>query len=471
MRQAVLKAARRFRYRFDFAIIAFWVFALVPFFLENSAELFTDPQNGRSADYDVFKSVYKRSETLLHRAMRQVPSNVSLVTLSITAEGRYLTRNFCAARAFTARLIDQVAAAGPSAIVIDWANDVTTCEENDAGTAQLRAAVTRAARRQPPVPVITARSAWDDREFRSEHPDDFRKLPSGVLHDDLFIARPDVLDGTPAVFGSKRLDSDLRKVPLSWQIYDSFDAARDRKAPRPVDTLAVRAVELSNRREILQSRQFLSFKNSNMNPFVELFPMSEFPSTNAIDLICEERPTPRSDYVHCKPGSRTAAQAALLRSKIVLLADISSTSDIFQTPIGALPGAFLHASYIEGLLGGRFFKPVPFWLQIAVSLIWFLAIEVCFLCVDNPLLALFSALAVVSVFLLFFYYVITALTGYYFVLLPPSLLLILVRTCYALGERHWKRLEKTHDTTKRDFLDGYSDGPGRNPGTEYEAGV
>jgi CHASE2 domain-containing sensor protein len=52
--------------------------------------------------------------------------------------------------------------------------------------------------------------------------------------------------------------------------------------------------------------------------------------------------------------------------------------DTFHTPVGALPGVFVHANYAEALLDGRIYRPFHGWLLLALEIFWSLAVALPF---------------------------------------------------------------------------------------------
>jgi len=406
-------------------IVSFWFISLIPFFLEKGHALlgkFWSECNPHQAEYgSVYMGVrgfLRGLDPFLHE-----PDNVRLVTFSVSNEGRFLMANVCETRAFAARLLRKIASVQPSAIVVDWYNLPESCEPDDPRTKDWVDAVTSVVSGRVPnpeggsfrkVPVITARSTL--------HPDDLRR--------DEYLARPDLLDQTGAEFGAIRLDDcEEDRIPFKWYVHPRPDAPA-----KSLETLSLMAVRRSNHPSIISElRPFIEHEN---RPYVSLFNEQDFMPLPAIDLICDKRPVHPSGYKVCAADEGDREKLESLGSKIVVLADVSTREDFHRTAVGELPGAVLHANYIEAMVTKRYMRPVNPWLQLVLSIIWFGTVEWVFVrYTHRPWAALFWSLIVVAVFILLFFLVFVRVFGLSFVLLPPSLLLLFIRTCYALGER------------------------------------
>ena len=370
------------------------------------------------------------------------PDNVVLVTYSTRYEGRYLMGNYCALRAFTARVLERLASVSPSAIVIDWSNDPASCPSDDAGTKDLINAAQRVTAGEvqdakghsfPAVPVITARATWDRAWFERYAAENALRVDPGAMGEDDFVGQPDVLDGSHADFGLIRLDCESDRIPLHWNFYASPQDVG--KPPRPAETMSVLAVRLSNHGSAIGRPRLQRLMRDEVNPYASLFAEKEFSEVHALDLVCNERPDDVSKYGGCKGGK--PEELKKLRTKIALLGDVSGREDFHRTPIGDVPGALLQANYIEYLINGQYMKPVSWSIQLLISIAWFAAIEYIFSkYTHQPLYALSLSLAAIVLGIFVFFFIAVRLLGYHLVLLPPSLLLICIRACYALGERN-----------------------------------
>jgi hypothetical protein len=422
-------------------ILGFWVIALIPFIIENSNHLLSqltggecDPHRHEAGSF----YPWARRFAGARNPFLKKPDNVRLVAYSVRNEGPFVMGNFCETREFTSHVLRKLVSWEPAVIVIDWYNLSERCKKDDKGTQDLIKAVDdvtkgRVTKPDPkdgsfnPVPVIAARSTY--REDR---------LPQGE-----YIGRKDVLDGH-AQFASIRLDDcEEDRIPFRWKVRAEPDQAAEL-----LDTISLAAVRAANQPGAIEDlAPFIQHEN---RPYVSLFPENEFPGVAAIDVLCEERPKDSADYTNCKerrPGDPTLTDLSkkkkiVLRNKIVILADVSTREDLHGTFIGELPGAVLHANYIEAMINKNYLRPVHPLIQLIVSLIWFLAIEWVFVqFAHRPLYALSAALAVIAVFIVIFFFLFVQISGLNFVLLPPSLLLVFIRTCYALGEWQAMRLK------------------------------
>lgn len=423
-------------------IAAFWIFSLIPFFVENWHEAAGYFSNACRADSEQSVSVYDAARrALLNLDPFSVePSDIVLVTYS-SYEGRYILANVCVQRAFTAGVLKAIAASSPSVIAIDWTNNPASCPDGDASTVLLRNAVTKVINGQienprggqyAPVPVVSARRTWNRQDLMAEPNAEYRAALA-VLKPGEQIARPDVLDGTGANFGLIRLECEYDRLPLSWNLYPGLESVGRNSVK--ADSFSVETVRNSNHARSLESARFRHFSESRVAPYVSLRPETDFEEVHALDLVCNQAPGPGKTFRDCA-GDGKAAERAKLRGKIALLADTWSADDFKTTPIGEMPGAVLHANYAEALLTGQYRRPVNVFLQLALSLFWFTGIEYGFrLFAKKPILALIASIAAMCAVAVVANFILIRLFGIQVSLLPPSLVLILCRTCYALGER------------------------------------
>src|SRR5262249_45435236 len=104
----------------------------------------------------------------------------------------------------------------------------------------------------------------------------------------------------------------------------------------------------------------------------------------------------------------------VLASKIVIVgADWNSKAygrgpkvDTFPTPAGDLPGAYIHANYVEALLDGRIYTPAAEWLSIAAEIMLVLLLAGVFALEERPTyrileVVLIFALAVLAAYVAF----------------------------------------------------------------------
>ena len=99
----------RIRSRINWAIVSFWIIALVPFFLENGSGILNSLSSECRPNSAEFGSIYESARRWLGKLDPFAPSpdNVVLVTYSVGYEGRYLMGNFCDLRKFTARVLER----------------------------------------------------------------------------------------------------------------------------------------------------------------------------------------------------------------------------------------------------------------------------------------------------------------------------------------------------------------------------
>src|SRR5216683_2053543 len=195
---------KRIRDQFTWPIAAFWLISLTPFFIENGPQLTHAFSSKCHVETERYGSLYESVRRWVRKRdpFSQSPDNVVLVTYS-SYEGRYIMANFCAARAFTAMVLERIVKASPAAIAVDWTNNPGTCPPNDRGTLLLKESVRRVlngqvadpkGRKYPAVPIVTARRTWIKSELDAENRTHATGIDPAALRDDEQVGRPDVLD-------------------------------------------------------------------------------------------------------------------------------------------------------------------------------------------------------------------------------------------------------------------------------------
>jgi CHASE2 domain-containing sensor protein len=103
-------------------------------------------------------------------------------------------------------------------------------------------------------------------------------------------------------------------------------------------------------------------------------PRESFPSAAALDVVGNVRDTLKKLDGRIVLIGSTWHESGHGRGKVV---------DSYDTPVGTLPGVYLHANYIESLLDRRFQRPTPGWAAAALDLLLGLALIVSFAHIRN----------------------------------------------------------------------------------------
>ncbi|MEA2600741.1 MAG: hypothetical protein QOF89_1733 [Acidobacteriota bacterium] len=125
----------------------------------------------------------------------------------------------------------------------------------------------------------------------------------------------------------------------------------------------------------------LEERNEAAPPYIAYLRASDFPVFSATDVL-----------------SNPTAATKLLAHKIVLVGGAWHSRaynrgpqvDVYRTPVGLIPGVFIHANYVESLLNARTFQPIPESLLVTVEILLVLTVAVIFVLDIRPQYKLLS---------------------------------------------------------------------------------
>lgn len=159
---------------------------------------------------------------------------------------------------------------------------------------------------------------------------------------------------TGALVGHINLPIDKRKIALKMKSWDWRHTRQDDLNSLSLQVISAYESELGIWPRTVDDN---AIKNSATREWVfgGFFEPSAFPSISAQKLL---------------DGDLRAA--SLCRHRIVLIGGTWHNPDgtlieSFPSPVGVVPGLFLHANYIESLLDNRFKQAVPKWLAVMVD--------------------------------------------------------------------------------------------------------
>ena len=171
--------------------------------------------------------------------------------------------------------------------------------------------------------------------------------------------------------GISRFDKDTRKLPLDWPVYRDLESVESEQ-PQRQSTLALAAADLYDP----QLRSYPALQRllkKHEFPFTTFLTEDEIGSLSPSELVCAGKSPP--DWRACEGRIPQNASLQKLRNRIVLIGE-ESLKDAHDTPIGRVPGVVLQANYIESLLDDRYLLPSPWLLQLAMTLLGLVLIDV-----------------------------------------------------------------------------------------------
>lgn len=279
-----------------------------------------------------------------------------------------LFANSCEYRSFLAKIIGQTANAGASIIGIDESFEEGYCSEESANDALIKAVADASVKAdivtglstKTESDILTLQLPLDEQQRRRLHHTCLVISPQMDL--------PERTGSTRVHKGLIRLDEDNRKIPLSWSVFLS-EAIEE----QPTDVMSLSSIIATLKDPAVKSRPiFEKDLKRRIHPLTSFIRKDEIPTVSAADLACVGG-APVSGH-DC-----TTAQQEMqkLKDKVVLIGD-DTVSERFSTPVGEMPGVYVHANYVESLLDDRYFKTSPLWSEILMSFLWVLALEFVF---------------------------------------------------------------------------------------------
>jgi hypothetical protein len=316
----------------------------------------------------------------------------------------------CRRRIYLAELFKALSRLSPKVVVVDMWLDPQACSDTES-TKTLLVELDQFSQQ---VPVVFGIGAYDYGELLSRWPAEFAEISNrtpGFKTAELIsmpTTRPMLSNSRNITEGLVELNSDSRKIPLSWRIYDDFASVGQPGQPRRLDTISVAAVRaLDPGRAVLKSVGALRPDGSpipsvELHPYTSLLREDEIPIARSIDVICD-RPTNDLWKNVCQTFPTYKSDSAGLTGRVVLIGQAGIGGDVHSSFIGNVPGVILQANYIESLLDGRVYRPVPNVYQDTIGAIWLLAIFwILWRLRDHPMLALLLSLlaAIVPTYLI-----------------------------------------------------------------------
>ena len=337
------------------------VFAcVVAFLLEHGAlEMIGGRDHGSPLMQGLFsvQEVYRYAVSAWPREL--VPRYTVLVhidpDMDATATG--LSNNVCLQREYLARLLPAIAERDPALIVIDKYFTRTGCTLPEP-TAALQQAIASVGAR---LPVVVGLSV-DERASAGEAN---RRLPPALVAPLGFPPSPSLREGIV------NLDVMPRRIPLGWTVRYTADAKPEWRNGIALEAALVREPKLLAKAPRLQR-----LKDERDNPLTSMIEEGLFNVLQASDFLCTDKTTAPRFAQPCAHMQRSGADPTYLRGRIAVLGETGGSVDRHEsTLIGNVAGTVLQANYVEALLDGRYFVPVPEWVDYLVGLLLFVALE------------------------------------------------------------------------------------------------
>lgn len=349
----------------------FWIGFLVACVIVEGGEFLAD-RALESADEGAVAHTLFGAAGIYQRAVNMPRSPIDRYTAIVEINPKDDTpdvsqHNVCDEREFVATLIERIASASPALIAIDKYFGRDTCKTNVAGTRHL---IQTIANTRMTLPVIVGLHAA---ELTAEQQRQARA--TSALDPPLSFG--DGSDGGLREAGLLNIAHDNRQLPLEWLVYGEPDDPPNRKDPLQLDTLAFAVAKAFDPHLLDKSPRLKRILDEGEQPFIGFIGKQDFRYTHfyAGDVVCGPGRVRPSDVTNCLAGKRPAPVD--LRNKIVLIAenDSSEDVDVHESVIGKVPGFYLQANYIEGLLDDRYYPSAGRFADYGFGFLFLFAME------------------------------------------------------------------------------------------------
>jgi hypothetical protein len=283
----------------------------------------------------------------------------------------------CKRRVYLAQLLDALSDFAPKVVVLDMWFDPEACP--DVESRDLWDELGRFSAR---VPVVSGLGSFNPSEILTAWPAEFADISNrqpSLMSTELVLkprTHPTRAGKATTNEGVVELNSDNRKIPLSWPVYDSFATVSEPGQPRRVDSLSIVAVRAFDpKSKILKSVGALGPEDSpnastQVHPYTSFLKEEDLPITRAIDVICSARGGDYSLSTCNSVEKRRLDPQTMFGGKIVLIGQAGVSGDVHASVVGNVPGVILQANYIESLLQNRIYKPLPKIWQLIIGIVW-----------------------------------------------------------------------------------------------------
>ena len=383
------------------------------------------------------------------------PNNVTVIvvgrempaTIGAAADGKNDLKDACKRRIYIAELLKAVAVVEPKVVVVDQWLDPASCQDA-ASTDLLRKEVADFSTR---TPIVFGLGSYNPNEIKASFPAEFIRMKAQrpPLEDTQLVLMPSLDPGIPGSHiaqGVAEVNSDNRKIPLSWPMFSQFNSEVPGE-PKRMDSLSIAAVRAFDPGHPVLARvgalagDGSPVPSPEAHPFTSFLKEEDFPVYSAIEVICTQATDKRANPL-CA-NFQQGHKDLKLNGRVLVVGVAGTGADIHQTIIGRVPGLMLQANYIQSLLDLRVYKPIKPAYQIAMGAIWLLAILwISWRFASQPLLSLVCSLLATAIPVYLIHSLISRF-GYYTQLLIPLMIAALVLSFTRQIERMVSRQEES----------------------------
>jgi hypothetical protein len=287
----------------------------------------------------------------------------------------------CKVRLYIAELLKVLANLRPKVVVLDVWLDPELCSDERV-TSLFFDELGKLSERAPVILGLQSRSAAD---LQANSPADLaymRNRQPALRNTELVlmpVTHPPQSIGERIIEAVARGDSDTRRIPLGWPVYEDFPQSGANIGPRWKDTLSVAAVRAFDpHQKVLKTIEALTpdglTKVSTMlHPYTSLLREDQLPIVRAIDLICSNPPN-ESWRNTCVRTRILPVNSSAVRNPIVVIGIAGLGGDVHQSVIGRVPGVILQANYIQSLLSNRLYQFLPLAADLLLGVVWLLGV-------------------------------------------------------------------------------------------------
>jgi hypothetical protein len=388
------KPAKPFAWRKRFPHLLAYIFAVMVLILMREAENGSPvPENSAPEEYFMFFSpnfVYERlvgipQSPAKHVAViiigKDTPKTTVEPTVSkrkeIAAKPKEVSLA-CKRRLYIARLLNVLAAFVPKVVVLDMWFEPDSCSDLDSQT--LWNELDSISKK---IPVVSGIGSYNLSEILSNWPAELAgvtRRQSKIQPTELVSIRainPVHSSSGKIIEGVVELDSDSRKIPLSWPVYESFATVGTSAQPRRIDSLSIAAVRaVDPQSPILARVGALDVHGSQLTspdpfPYTSFLREEDLPIFRADEVICSSSLAANTVREECHSTNAGGPDFKMLfNGKVVLIGFAGFGPDVHKSLIGNVPGVVLQANYVESLLENRVYNPIPTPYQILIWIVW-----------------------------------------------------------------------------------------------------
>jgi class 3 adenylate cyclase/CHASE2 domain-containing sensor protein len=311
--------------------------------------------------------------------------------------------DLCRQRKMMTVLIRRIAAAMPSAIVIDKFYLQTECP-GDTNSA-LAAAMSEISAK---VPLIVGRRVLKGTSY---------------LQPAFLVGIPDLKEAIVNV------DPDTRKVPLEWQLFPTKSDMDRNTRLKWYPTLALKAAEVYEKDRLTERHPRLAklLNSHGQHPYISFLEIQQFERLTVGQILCGREVQPGEDATACAGSPRDLAD---LSGKIVLIGEIARDEDKHTTVVGRINGLDLQANFIEALLDDRFYEGVPA-LDYVFGFLFLAGLEVILTFFRDSWIKMLAAIGLLVLAMLLLLHIVISNLHWYVNPLPFIALALLVRALAA----------------------------------------